>query len=241
MSFPGYLSSTIPPRTFTRMPQPWVPGGPVTVDSAEVSTLTPTWKIPAGTVVVLRTSTGRYVMAGHASGDRNTPAIVTASETADADWQSATITFEYTGKKGLGATTITVTLGAADDTDAEVVTALNANKAFQAAGLYAYASGSLVNIRTPAGKGHYLKVTSSLSTAFGASGTAASGANADYRVLASYVDLQDRMGSAVHGDGATVLAAAFKTGNLTWHASVTDAIKAEAYSALEEFGANFAA
>ena len=74
----------------------------------------PDWdvRIFEGNVLVKRTSTGRYVEANDTNGDTNSPASVSASETADGDWASKTITVNVNGMD-----LVTVTLGAGDDTD----------------------------------------------------------------------------------------------------------------------------
>lgn len=166
----------------------------VLVDSGNVdSGSTPTSRIREGNVLVKRTSTGRYIEANDSNGDRNLPPVVTASETADTDWDGETITLTVNG-----VAVVTVTLGGADDTDAEVVTALNANATFRAHAIATAAGSRVVITGNKAGEGEYLKVTSSLATAFGASGTEDSGSWADYGVLAKIVDLLDEAAAASH-------------------------------------------
>lgn len=172
----------------------------VTVDSGNVdSGSTPTSLLREGNVLVKRTSTGRYVEGNDSNGDANTQASVSASETADADWQDATVTINVDG-----VDIVTVTLASDDDTDSEVADALNANAIF-AANCIADVSSSRVRIRTlRAGADVSLKVTSSLSTAFGASGTTDSGEYADFVVLAKPTHLIDEAGSAAHSSASVV-------------------------------------
>lgn len=154
---------------------------------------TPATRFRPGNVVILRTSTGRYVEADDTNADAMLPATVSAAETADTDWQSATITLALNGGPGH-----TVTLGAADDTDAEVVTALNGDAGFAA--LYiADESGGVVRIRTrQAGEGLNLLVTSSLATAYGASGTEGLGSDPAVGVTEHVVDLVDENNVAIN-------------------------------------------
>jgi hypothetical protein len=165
----------------------------VVVDSGCTDSTTPTYRLRPGTVLVKRTSTGRYIAANDSNADVPTQAVVTASETADGDWASATITITLNG-----IALVTVSLGGSDDTDAEVVTALNGNAIF-AANCIASASGSRVIVKTLRGGADVaLKVTSSLSTAFGASGTFASGTDPEVAVTDDWVDLQDDAGNAIN-------------------------------------------
>ena len=107
-----------------------------------------------------------------------------------------------------------VTLASTDDTNAEVVAALNANADFSAIAK-ASESGGFVKIETrEAGAHKYIKVTSTLSTAFGASGKEAFGKDADYAVLLQYVDLQDESGSARDGEARLARIGYFDESNL---------------------------
>lgn len=156
---------------------------------------TPTTRMRPGNVLVKRTSTGRYIEANDSNGDRNAPASVSASETADTDWQNAVITVTVDG-----GVSFSVTLGAADDTDAEVVAALNGNAVF-AANCKADVSGGVVRIRTlEAGAHKHLTVSADLATAFGSAGTSGNGTDADYVVQLPYVDLEDENGTATHAE-----------------------------------------
>lgn len=169
----------------------------------------PTTRIRAGRVLVKRTSTGKYELASSATGDRCTPPVVTASETADADWASKTITL-----KNNGATVATVTLGGSDDTDAEVVTALNANAPFRAHAIATAAGSRVVITGLVGGAGESLEVTSNLTTAFGADGTSDSGEDADYRVLTDPVDLVSPTGAASDALGSNLVAGHFDESEL---------------------------
>ena len=177
----------------------------VTIDSGQSdSGSTPTSRIREGRVVVLRTSTGRYVFADDANGDRCTPPVVTAAEAADGDWASTTITL-----KRNGATVVTVTLGAGDNTTNLVVTALNANAAFRANAIASASSGRVVVTGLVGGAGESIEIVASLATAFGTAGTASdSGEDADYAVTTQATTLLDPLGVAAHA-----LAPALAAGN----------------------------
>lgn len=161
-------------------------------DSSNVdSGSTPTTVLREGNVLVLRTSTGKYIEANDTNGDRNAGAVVTALIAADATWQSKTITCSTNG-----GDKVTVTLGGGDNTNALVAAALNGDADF-ARHYVADGTGALLTITSlKTGEDIHLLVTSSLSTAFGSTGTAASGSWADYGVLARPCDQVNEAGSA---------------------------------------------
>jgi len=212
-TLPHYTSTTITPRKILIIETgAGIQGEDITLDSGNADAgNTPTWRFRDGNVVVLVTATGRYVEADDAAGDVNQSASASALETADVDWQSTTITVRLGGKGGLS---FDVVLGAADDTDAEVVTALNANATF-AAHCLADVDGGVVRIRTRrAGADQNIHVTSSLATAYGASGIGANGTDADYRVTTISTELQDENGTAIHAPVENLLAAHFDESEL---------------------------
>ena len=180
-NFYGNAALELPCRAVLRNTQGARKGGAITVDSTVVDTgngLARTTLIRQGLLVVKVTSTGRYIRADTNGGDRSAPPAVTASETADADWASKTITL-----KRNGATVVVVTLGAGDDTDAEVRDALNANAIFAANAVASVASSRVVVTGLVGGAGESIEVVSNLATAFGTYGTSDAGEDADYRVL----------------------------------------------------------
>lgn len=138
---------------------------------------TPTTQLRRGLVLGYDSASLKFVDAADALVDANTQAVVTASETADTDWDGETITVQ---EPEFG-NSVTVTLAGSDDTDAEVVTALNANHLFTSFAT-ASVSGSRVVI-TAHKYGTRLEVTSSLSTAFGASGTTSTGTKTKHGIL----------------------------------------------------------
>lgn len=176
----------------------------VVLDSGNVdSGSVPTSRLREGNVMVKRTSTGKYIEADDANGDRNAGAVVTAAEAADSDWQSADITVSQNG-----GDKVTVSLGGSDDTNAEVATALNADADF-ARNYIADGSGALLTITSlRTGEDVQLTVTSDLATAFGANGTNASGTWADYGVLQRPVDQADDAGTASDTHGSIAYAKA---------------------------------
>lgn len=182
----------------------------IILDSGNTDTgSTPATRFREGNVVVYKTSITQFVEANDSTGDRNTQATVTAAETADSDWRGATITCKY---KGVQITV--VTLATTDDTDAEVVTALNADADF-AAWFVASTVASRVTIKSlEAGADVHIEVTSSLSTAFGASGTTAFGTDADYAITLADTDLVDSDGTAVDATVRAAVTGDFDESNL---------------------------
>jgi len=156
---------------------------------------TPTHNFRAGNVVILRTSTGEYVEADDSNADAPSVPSVSAAETADSDWQSATITVTLDG-----GVSIVVTLAASDDTDAEVVTKLNVDFAANSFPAIADVSATLVRIRSFAGGAtRTLHVTSDLATAYGAAGLADNGTDPDVRVTMEDAWLKDVNADAIDG------------------------------------------
>lgn len=200
---PQLITTTVPGTAHRLKTEPFIPGSDVQVGAGTITDagVTPNTRIRPGEVMVLRTSTGKYVSANDANGDRNAPASVSALETADIDWQNMVYTITVDG-----GVSFTVTLGATDDTDAEVVTALNANAVF-AANCIADVNAGVVRIRTlEGGTEKTLTVVSDLATAYGAApGISAKGTDADYRVSERYMDLADENGTAIEGIVATSL------------------------------------
>lgn len=179
---------------------------------------TPTTRMRPGNVIVKRASSGEYVEANDSNGDRCTPAAVTALETADDDWESGVI--RITGHWG----TIDVTLAGTDDTDAEVVAAINTALAAvdpEQGPCKASVSGSRVVITNrDKGAGTYLEVYhTTVSTAFGAAGASTTmdvGEDADYLVIdeGEYPDMVDEQGTARSAPVRTLQRGNFVTANL---------------------------
>lgn len=151
----------------------------------------PTSRFVDGCVVVKRTSTGEYVEADDANGDRNAAAVVVSEEAPDGGWASTTLTVT------VGDESHDIALGANDDTLAEVIAALEGDANF--ARLCTAAddgSGNLQITTRQKGAEAYLKVESDLDDAFTADGKEDRGEWADYRITKSIRDLIDINGSA---------------------------------------------
>ncbi|GIW60232.1 MAG: hypothetical protein KatS3mg087_1298 [Patescibacteria group bacterium] len=197
----------------------WEEQTPVLIDSAVTdSGSTPTNYIRAGMVLVKNSSTGRYVAADDAAGDRNTAPSVTADEAVGTTWASTTHSFYRNG-----VLVAQVTLAATDDSYAEYATALNNNAAFAANFSVSDAGGGVPKITAKdTGSDVYIRVVSSLATAYGANGKTARGSWADYRVLIQKVLLEDLDGTAAHKYGMAMMRGHFKESNLL---RVTDEAK----------------
>ena len=211
MAVPGLTTSAKSYPRHRRTDEGLVLVPDVVLDSSNTdSGSSPTSLFRPGNVIVKQASTGRFLEANDASGDANEPASVSASETADADWAGKTFTFTVDG-----GPSFTLTAGGSDDSDAEIVTLFNASGLFQAAGLVADESGSRVRVRTTSAGAHKtLKIESNLATAYGASGTEDSGADAEFLVCESHAKLTDENGTAAHCDVAASWAGDYVEANL---------------------------
>lgn len=146
-------------------------------------------------------------------------AYVLSSEAPDADWDNKVITFKLDGM-----TIGTVTLGAADDTIAEVVAAINAVEEIRA--LFTASDNGAddllrITCNLP-GKAHHIEVTCDLATAFGASGQSARGTDGDWAVLRDYVDMLDGNAVAADQHGVTLVRCGhFDESELIWGGAAT--------------------
>jgi len=137
----------------------------------------PTTQLRRG-VVVGETGNGDWVDALDGTVQANVAPNLASDEAPDTDWQSTTITAQIID---LGVT-VAVILGAADDTIAEVVAALNGDSGFAAYFIAADDGGGLLEI-TSRSSCVTLFVNSSLATAFGAPGKSSTGACTRYGIL----------------------------------------------------------
>lgn len=215
---PGLYSTTRTPVVVRMREMPYVPGPAIVLDSSDVdSGQSPTSLIGPGNVVVLRTSTGRYVEANDANGDRNTQASVTALITnpGSGGWDGNLIII-HNGRS------LTVALSG-DNTDAAVVAAIKAAAAAEdpefGSITAAVVSSRVVVYSQLYGADQSLEVYhASVATAFGAqyaSTTYGHGSDADYRVTEDFCSLIDRDGNAVHGQVANSMAGFYDESNLT--------------------------
>lgn len=162
--------------------------------------------MPPFAVVVKKTADGLYYLANDAAnGDRNTAAVVTSAEKPDADWKDKTLTWTLHLPSG-AVEEGTVLLGNADDTIAEVITALHADYAFASRFVASDSgAGDLLVVTTKAKGRVALKLSMDLDTAYatddGASSSATDeGAEADYRVTAEQRSLVGIGGAARDSD-----------------------------------------
>jgi hypothetical protein len=159
---------------------------------------TPTSQLRKG-LIVAQLASGKFIDAADGSAPANVAAFVDSSEAADGDWPLTTITSKLP-KLGVS---VSVTLGGADNTSALVVAALNADPSFRNYFL-ASVQGVLVRI-TALLKGQRLQVTSSLATAFGASGQSSNGTFTKHGILASTIPSLLGIADAAEDRNATVI------------------------------------
>lgn len=205
----AHQSTTKPGRVVRLLQAPFVPGTDVLIKSSVTdsgNSAMRTTILRPGFVVVKKTSDGLYYAAtfSGSNGDRSAAASVSSATGITTSWASTTQTFVVNG----GAS-IAVTLAGSDDTNAEVVTALNASALFHAAGLIADVSASAVRVRTTEGGAHKSFVwTSSYADTFGTGVASAEGfgTDADYRVIEDYVDMVDESGSVADSLAKTSMA-----------------------------------
>jgi hypothetical protein len=210
----------------------------ITLDSSNTdSGSTPAHRFREGNVVVYKTSAKTFVEADDATGDQQTPAAVASLVTnpGGAGWNG---TLRITGHWG----TIDVTLSG-DNTDAAVAAAITAavaaqNPETQARITAADTTGEVTITNMDKGAGTWLHVVhTTVTTAFGASGTSAAGTDPDVRVTAAKADLKDDEGTAINAD-----VVAYRTGHFYLPNLVTGGaagIPAQARAVLEKRGARF--
>lgn len=158
--------------------------------------------MPAGAVVVKKTSDGLYYLATDGSnGDRNAAAAISSLEKPDGDWKSKSITWAVTYPNGL---TVGDTFAFASDmeTIAAAVAALNADPAFSAHLTASDAGASdLLTITTKAKGKVHLALSSDLATIYGDGVTLEDeGTEADYRVITEQRSLVSMTGAARDSD-----------------------------------------
>lgn len=215
-------------------------GNDVLLASGQSSNLTPAHRIPPGTVVVKRTSTGKYVFANDANGDRCAAAAVTSIIAPGATWASKIITTTVNGKAAA------VTLAGTDDTIGEVVTALNADAIFKqiAVASDAGASDFLTVTTLEKGADVQLKVSMNLDTAFATdtgtdSEAEANGTDADYRVTGWWGELKDINAAAQDYMVPTLIAGKFRESVLGKDSASVSTLTAEAKRVLIRNGSRF--
>lgn len=222
------VSISVPDRVIHLDRTLYKPAPGVDIDSSvrDDGTDMPTTRIRKGNVLC-KAATGRYVEADDADAVIDAQATVTALETADADWASTTITITENG-----IAIVTVTLAGSDDTDAEVAAALNADGIFKGRFKASVVSSRVVVKSLEPGAHKTVKVAGSLATAFGASGTTATGTWGEYVVTEETVDVVDENGTAVHAPCECSIASHYDESELI-------TLTPEAKRALERAGARF--
>lgn len=207
----------------------------IILDSGNTDTgSTPNDKFRAGNVCVKRASTGRYVEANDANGDRNGQASAASLIAIGAGAASKTFKWKYKGGEEQ-----TVTLGAGDNTAALVVTALNADADFSA-DLIASQASNILTIKTKrSGADEYFEITDGTLNDQGgvdqdtfANNTLKIGTDAEYRVTLEFAELKDADGTAVHDEVLAARVGHFKKANLI-------NLTAEAEATLRKWGSIF--
>lgn len=152
----------------------------VTLDSVtRDDTNTPTTNLRPGLVVGESSAdAGKFVDAADATVQASAVAYVDSDEAPDTDWDGEDITV---AAPELGVE-VTVTLGGADDTLAEVIAALEADPTFSAHFTASDAGGGELRIAAQR-KGVRIEVTSTLASAFGADGKTSEGTLTRFGIL----------------------------------------------------------
>lgn len=194
-------------------------GNDVVIASGQTSSLTPSYRIPPGSVVVKKTSGGKFYLADNATdGDRNAAPSITTSGHADGNG-----VIKITGNRG----TFSVTTSTGSGTEANNATDLNADANFSAHYVASSGGGELTIAARATGAEEWFYVhADTMATAGFAEGVAnaVSGSDADYRVTAAHVDLEDMNGSATDAVVPTLLRGKFdesELSNLTAEAKAT--------------------
>lgn len=190
-------------------------------DSTNVDASGPrTTMLRPATILLYDAATGRF-FDDATSGDASAPAVASSLIAGSAACDNATITLFIDG-----VSIVTVTLGGADDTTSEIVTALNANAVFAAHAIAAGADGAVLTItlRDPE---RAIKVTSSATTFFPAAGVLANPTEADVVVTLDYCDQLDALGNVANARVEATRAGTFDESNLLWQGAA--ATSAAAY------------
>lgn len=188
---PHFTSQTFSDRVIILNPGLELQGPDVVLSSDNTDAgSTPTYLFRKGNVVVLRTSTGEYVEANDANGDRNAAAAITTSGHSDGNGDIVVV-----GKHG----TISVTTSTGSGTEANNATDLNADAAFAAHYVASSAAGELTITSRNVGEDEWFYIdTSTMATAGFAEGVGngVQGTTADYRITAADASLQNALGTA---------------------------------------------
>lgn len=210
MAVPGLTTTTKSYPRHRRTDEGLVLVPDVVLDSGNTdSGSSPTSLFRPGNVIVLRTSTGRYVEANDSNGDDNGAASITTSSHGDGNGVIAL------SLKGGAVISVTTTTGSG--TEANNATDLNAAEEFAAIFVASSSGGELTIASREAGAGVYFHVDSTtMATASFAEGetNAVSGTDAEYLVTEGHAKLTDENGTAAHDDAAASWAGDYVSSNL---------------------------
>lgn len=207
---PGVRKRELDDRRYIFDGQGLIRGQAVVLDRDTRSPLAPDYWIEPGTVIVRRKGSGRFVHASHPDGERNQPASVSSLQPADPAWANAVITASLA--QGLG---FAVLLDANAVDNAAVIDQLNQSQAFAAHFLADEDANGHVRIRTRgSGAQRQLHVHSALAAAFGPTGRAGHGLDADYRLTDAWADLRELGHGPAHYLVPTVLTGHFDESQL---------------------------
>lgn len=234
----GFNSFSVDPVAHLVDGQARLAGNDVPMASGQASALTPTSLHPPGTVLVKKTSGGKYYLAtDQSNGDRNTPASVATLVTnpGSGGWDGDVVIKGHWGS-------LTVTLSGAN-TDADVAAAIIAaiaaqNPESKARVTAADTTGEVTFTNLDSGPETWLSVHHATVTAmFGAAGASTTfgyPTNADYRVTDGYARLADIKGTAQDFLVPTLKAGHFRLSalsNLTPEAKAVLASRGSIFSA----------
>lgn len=187
----GFTEQALTDKRYLKTGELTKKGPGAVLAAGETSDLTDTAEHPPGTVIVLDSNDGKHYRADSVNGgDRAAAASVQSLEAPDGDWANATITIGVYYPDG---TTIEkdVVLGAADDTIAEVVAAIQADKDLEGHIVPSDSGAADLLVITTVKKGAVrLTVTSTLASAFGANGQTDGGTEAKYLVTTHWAYLK---------------------------------------------------
>jgi hypothetical protein len=209
-SLPGLVSTTITPRKILISEALSVFGEQIVMDSGNTdASASPTHRLRPGNVLILRTSTGRYVEANDTNADAKT-APTAHSTTTHVDGNGV---IAVMGNHGL--ISVTTTTGAG--TEANNATDLNADAAFAAHYIASSAAGELIITARRGGADEWMYIDSTtMATAPFTEGVAGVtvGADPDVRVVTEAGDLQDHDGTAQHAPAVNLMRGHFDQSQL---------------------------
>jgi len=208
-------------------------GNDVLMASGQTSALTATHRHPPGTVLVKKTSSGKYYLADDSTNaDSSAAASVNTAITnpGSGGWDG---TLNITGHWGSLAVTLS-----ADDTDAAVAAkiiaaAAAANPESQAPVTAADATGTVSITNTDVGAGTWLKAEhATVATMMGTGGADANGTDPDVRVTTAFAELKNLSAVAQDWMVPTLTKGNFRT-------SALSNLTAEAQAVLTRRGSTF--